>query len=78
MITNPYQNVIDWLRTPEGETWSEARLLAGRVLNETGLTLTAYGDKELFCWKGILSLKTDAEARHTAMFLHSQGDGHGS
>ena len=26
MNVNPYQPVIDWLRTPEGERWSENRL----------------------------------------------------
>ena len=25
-MTNPYQPVIDWLRSPEGEAWSEQRL----------------------------------------------------
>ena len=23
---NPYQDVIDWLRSPEGERWSETRM----------------------------------------------------
>lgn len=23
---NPYQDVIDWLRSPEGEKWSEQRM----------------------------------------------------
>lgn len=71
MTVNPYQDVIDWLRSPQGETWSEARLLTARVLSGTGLTLTSYGSPDEYIWKGILSLKTDTDHRHTAMFVHS-------
>jgi hypothetical protein len=32
MVTNPYQAVIDWLRSPEGEAWSEGRMRPVGVL----------------------------------------------
>lgn len=37
-MTNPYQDVIDWLRSPEGERWSEERLMKGfhRAYRELG------------------------------------------
>lgn len=71
-VANPYQDVIDWLRTPEGERWSEERMRVARVMHSSGqLTLTAYGDKELLIWKGILSVKSDEDFRHTATFRHT-------
>ena len=73
MISNPYQNVIDWLHTPEGEQWSEDRIAARRDA-DGGPTLgpNHYGDASCFLWKGIMSLKSDQKAvgwnyRHTGM-----------
>lgn len=73
VIANPYQEVIDWLRSPAGEKWSENRIAVAKARQCTSasqLTLTSYGDKELLCWKGILSVKRDNDPRHSAIFVH--------
>ena len=31
-MANPYQDVIDWLKSPEGEQWSEQRLEKARYI----------------------------------------------
>lgn len=72
MTVNPYQDVIDWLHTSEGESWSESRMQTARVCSGTGSTLTRYGNEREYNWRGILSLKTDDDHRHTSIFVHSQ------
>ena len=64
MKANPYQDVIDWLRSPEGENWSEQRMRKARTLttrigpSRELATLTAYGVRggPLFLG-GVLSVK---------------------
>jgi hypothetical protein len=68
-MSNPYQEVIDWLRSPAGEKWSENRMADAKAKHSSGqLTLTSYGDKDLLCWKGIFSLKRDIDPTHSATF----------
>lgn len=38
---NPYQEIIDWLRSPAGERWSESRLRRARRASQSS-TPTAY------------------------------------
>ena len=71
MTANPYQEVIDWLKTPEGEQWSENRMAVAKAMYSSGqLTLNAYGDGTLLNWKGLFSLKRDDDPRNRAEFIH--------
>ena len=57
---NPYQDVIDWLRSPEGETWSEARIRQAAVVNgNSGHTCTRYGTRGDLWMGGMFSVKED-------------------
>jgi hypothetical protein len=70
-VTNPYQDVIDWLRTSEGEAWSENRMALAKAIYSSGqLTLNAYGDGTIVIWKGLFSIKRDDDPRHRAEFIH--------
>lgn len=63
-MKNPYQEVIDWLRSPEGSEWSEKRMRDARTFeNRAGEivqlhTLNNYGYRvgPLFL-AGVLSVK---------------------
>lgn len=69
-MCNPYQDVIDWLRSPDGELWSEQRMTLAR---DRGFTLTDYGVGGPLVWKGIMSFKADDNPLATALFLHGTG-----
>jgi hypothetical protein len=58
---NPYQDVIDWLRSREGESWSETRIACARRSNGNyGHTLVQYGAHSGEIWMGgVLSVKDD-------------------
>ena len=70
-MSNPYQDVIDWLRSPAGENWSEERMVAARRGARVSTAVT-YGDPSVLLWKGILSVKTDDDPRTTAVFHHAR------
>lgn len=69
-MSNPYQDVIDWLRSPAGENWSEQRMTDARG-GAAVTTLTSYGYTVPFLWKGIMSVKTDDDPRTTAVYRHA-------
>lgn len=64
---NPYQDVIDWLRSPEGQRWSEDRIERARRMYGDGLlfpddglsaTLVSYGGRNSEIYLGgVLSVK---------------------
>ena len=61
-ITNPFQEIIDWLRSPEGEAWSEERMLLGAALSSGSIEypnlLNHYGNRTGPVYlSGILSFK---------------------
>ena len=57
---NPYQDVINWLRSPEGEQWSESRIWAARLESgNAGHTCTRYGMISVMWMGGMFSLKDD-------------------
>jgi hypothetical protein len=57
--------VVRWLRSPEGEKWSEARMQQARYLaydnsyDAAPMGLTWYGSSQDFNWRGIMSIKSD-------------------
>lgn len=57
MITNPYQPVIDWLHTPDGEHWSEIRVCASEGCS-TAVDHFAAGTCEMYL-TGVFSVKGD-------------------
>jgi hypothetical protein len=73
IVSNPYQEVIDWLRSPEGERWSESRMQVARVTSGSAISnLNSYGCHEILMWKGIFSIKRDDDPR-AAAFFHRSG-----
>lgn len=62
---NPYQEVIDWLESPEGTAWSENRIRTARLAsNFTGGVY--YGTDDCPRVLGIFSLKTDDKTGYSA------------
>ena len=63
MKDNPYQAVIDWLRSPAGENWSEMRMTRARnngSMEDLSATLNDYGLKTGPLYLGgVLSVKED-------------------
>lgn len=59
MPANPYQEVIDWLRSPEGEHWSELRLLSANWHAGKPMTLTSYGSSHVMIMGGMFCIKED-------------------
>jgi hypothetical protein len=60
MPANPYQDVIDWLRSPDGEFWSEQRLKTAARSNGTyGHTINRYGAQGYLWMGGVLCVKDD-------------------
>lgn len=67
-IVNPYQEVIDWLRSDEGSSWSEHRMQEARVYADYSLVgpgawhLNQRTDDDTFSplyLSGVLSVKDD-------------------
>jgi len=56
---NPYQDVIDWLQSPEGCKWSSQRLIDGRHASGYSFTLINYGPGDVLWMGGIMSVKED-------------------
>lgn len=68
MTENPYQDVINWLRSPEGEKWSEERMRTAAValLNLSPAEIRFWNLNRYGNWQGPLfmggmfSVKEDA------------------
>ncbi len=63
---NPYQDVIEWLRSEEGSKWSETRMQQARLVSTSSRfscyysTLNDYGFRPgAFYLGGVLSIKED-------------------
>lgn len=58
---NPYQDIIDWLRSPDGERWSENRMSEGRRISDAGPVdyARAFAEGETPALIGVFSVKED-------------------
>jgi hypothetical protein len=64
---NPFQTVIDWLRSDEGQQWSEDRMREarfgyrtdGRNYYEASIVSYSVATTETVYLKGVLSVKED-------------------
>jgi hypothetical protein len=59
----PFQDVVDWLRSPEGEMWSEDRMAYARwnTPQDSVMGPNSYGDPRELMMRGMFSIKTDGE-----------------
>ncbi len=76
MTTNPYREVIDWLRSVEGEAWSQDRLATAKRNNHEPphSGLTHYHDSTELAWRGILCVKRDDLPHGQAMRWYYSGE----
>lgn len=57
---NPYQEVIDWLQSPEGTSWSENRIWQAKITagdTAAWVGTTSYGDRQVMWMGGVMSVK---------------------
>lgn len=60
MTGNPYQGVIDWLRSAEGCRWSEERLARASVNDNTLIDYSGATNTPSPLWlAGVFSIKED-------------------
>lgn len=59
-LTNPYQDIINWLRSPAGEHWSETRIAtAATDEGRPAPGMTRYANSSEWWLGGVFSVKED-------------------